>query len=188
MSEMQRVGEWQPGRFTVLLWAAFNVVLFGLGLGLFLGLWTSRWGDAEIEVSGVEMLVGMVVLLALTALLLALHELIHGAVIKAYGGSPQFGFTMVGKVMPAISCISPGARFSRWQFILIALAPGVVLTLMTVLVIWITPHGGWLVLPGALHLGGCVGDIALAWKALEQPSGTLIEDQQSGLRFYRRAT
>ena len=172
----------------MLLWAAFNIVLFGLGLGFFLSLWTSRWGEAEIEVSGLEMLVAMLVLLALTALLLALHELIHGVVIKAFGGSPQFGATMVGKVMPALYCTAPGDRFTRWQFIQIAIAPGALLTAACILVIWVTPLGGWLVLPGALQLGGCVGDIAMAWKALEQPRDTLIEDQQSGLRFYRRAT
>lgn len=187
MSDVQAAGEWQPGRFTLLLWAAFNIVLFGLGLGLFLGLWTHRWGEAEVEVSGLEMLIAMLVLLALTALLLALHELIHGAVMKGFGGSPRFGATMVGKVMPALYCTGQNDRFARWQFILIALAPGVLLTAICALVIWITPLGGWLVLPGALQLGGCVGDIAMAWKALEQPRDTLIEDQQSGLRFYRRA-
>ncbi|WP_264299146.1 hypothetical protein [Brevibacterium aurantiacum] len=37
--------------------------------------------------------------------------------------------------------------------------------------------------PAAVHLGGCVGDIALAWVAARQPRGTQVEDMKAGMRF-----
>jgi hypothetical protein len=40
------------------------------------------------------------------------------------------------------------------------------------------------VLPSAVHLSGCAGDIAMVWVAARQPRGTTIEDLQTGVRFW----
>src|SRR5690606_317700 len=98
--------------------------------------------------------------LAVVLVLMILHEGVHGIAIAAFGGKPEYGAIMIGKVMPALYCTSPGTRFTRAQFIVIALAPAVVIGLGTAVAIAALP-AGWLVVPAAMHLGGCVGDFAM---------------------------
>jgi hypothetical protein len=47
------------------------------------------------------------------------------------------------------------------------------------------PWAGYLILPLALHLGGCVGDGFAAWRVLHEPPGTEYEDLRDGIRFHR---
>jgi len=128
--------------------------------------------------------VGLLAALIVTFALMAIHEGIHGVTIGRFGGAPEYGATMVGKVLPAFYCTSPGTRFTRSQFILVALAPALLLVPATALGIAQLPHGGWLVVPAAIHLGGCIGDFAMAIVVTRLAPGTLVEDRKSGMRLY----
>jgi hypothetical protein len=44
--------------------------------------------------------------------------------------------------------------------------------------------GGWLVLPAAFHLSGCIGDFAMVAMVARQPRNTTIEDLPNGVRFH----
>ena len=73
---------------------------------------------------------------------------------------------------------------SRRAFDYVALAPLVLLTSATLSWAAYGPMGGAAVVPGAIHLGGCVGDLALVARASRTPQGSLIEDRQTGLRIH----
>ena len=42
-----------------------------------------------------------------------------------------------------------------------------------------------LVVPLAIHLGGCVGDEFAVLRTLREPSTTMCEDLRDGIRFHR---
>lgn len=176
--------DWHPGANALAAMNLAGLVILVVSALLYLALWTARSGEASVEISGREALIGIGVALILTLVLMVLHELVHGLVIRLFGGRPSYGMTMLSRVTPAFYCTAPGARFTRGQFIGIAAAPFLVLGVATALVVAFAPMGGWLVLPAAVHAAGCIGDFVMILIVLRQPSGTLVEDMKSGMRFH----
>lgn len=175
------VVEWRPGPGEVRVWSVVGVVVTLLGLPLF-GLPTviQHGGGISIRIG----LFALVLIVALTALLLVVHEAIHGLVMLAFGARPTFGAVLVAHVMPALYATSVGHRFTRPRYFLVAATPAVLIS-----AIGLALCGGgltaYLVAPLAVHLGGCVGDGAAVWRLLREPAGTLCEDLKDGIRFHR---
>lgn len=158
-----------------------------LGIGLFVvslvgyvALWLGGDGGAEFTIG----LAGFAAFLGITVALLVIHEGIHGLVVRALGYRPQFGAAMAAGVLPVLYCTAPGVRFSRGQFLAVALAPAGVLAPLCAVGVVFLPHGGWLVLPAAIHLSGCVGDFVMAWVVSRLPHRTLVEDLKDGMAFH----
>lgn len=126
----------------------------------------------------------MLLVVALTALLVVAHEAIHGLVMLRSGARPRFGATLVGRVMPAVYATSEGHRFTRGQYLAVAAAPAVAVSVLGFLACF-GPWAGYLIVPLAVHLGGCVGDGFAGWRALREPPGTECEDLRDGIRFHR---
>lgn len=128
-------------------------------------------------------LLDVLLVVAITLLVVIAHEAIHGMVMLGFGARPRFGATLVGRVLPAIYATAAGHQFTRSQYLAIAMAPG---TLVSGLGLWACfgPWAGYLILPLALHLGGCVGDGFAAARVLHEPAGTQCEDLIDGIRFH----
>jgi hypothetical protein len=181
--ELPDVVEWRPGRSEAIIWNAVGVAVTVIALlgfampSIFRGL-----ARGSIRVS----LLDVVLVVALTLLLVIAHEAIHGIVMLGFGARARFGATLVGKVVPAIYATAPGHRFTRNQYLTVAVAPAV---LVSGLGLWACfgPWAGYLIVPLALHLGGCVGDGFAAWRVLREPRGTEYEDLRDGIRFHRPA-
>lgn len=126
----------------------------------------------------------VLLVVALTAVLVIAHEAIHGLVMLAFGARPRFGAILVGRVMPAVYATSDGHRFNRGQYLTVAVAPAITIS---VLGFWACfgPWAGYLILPLALHLGGCVGDGFAFWRVLRERPGTEYQDLRDGIRFHR---
>lgn len=180
MSEGERSRDWEAS-VGVQFW--MNVLGFGLVL-VGLGLFGAIHGGGSVSLAGTEMLVGLVVTVALTFGLLVLHEYTHGLAVRGFGAAPTYGAMMMGKVMPVFYCTSVGHRFTRRQFLVILMAPLVLVSLICAVLILALPLSGWLVVPAAIHLGGCVGDLWMAVVVLREPGDTLVEDRKTGMRFY----
>lgn len=176
--------EWHLGKAGVLFVNIAGTALCVIGLVLYVLAWSGGGGSASFAFDGWTALLALAVTLALTLVLMIVHEAIHGLVIVLLGSSATFGVAMIARAIPAFYCTAPGARFTKTRFLAIALAPTVVLGLVCAVIVAFVPLGGWLVVPAALHLGGCVGDLALAWVAIRQPRGTLLEDIKTGVRFH----
>ena len=177
--------QWIPGRTAaaVINIAGVLVVPAGFVLNFFLWARSRAAGGGSFDMA--HLLLGIAVTLALITVLLIAHEAAHAAAMRVFGSRPQVGLTRIGGKIPAVHCIAPGARFSRLQYLAIALAPLVVTGGGCALIVAVVPFGGWLVVPGAVHLAGGVGDVALAFTAIRQPPGTLIEELPAGLQFFR---
>lgn len=172
------VREWVPAGRTITIMNLAGIVILFAGLFIYGGIWAAATGASSATFD-----IWDVLLVAVVLVLMILHEGVHGIAIAAFGGKPEYGAIMIGKVMPALYCTSPGTRFTRAQFIVIALAPAVVIGLGTAVAIAALP-AGWLVVPAAMHLGGCVGDFAMTIIAARLPRGSRIEDMKSGMRLY----
>lgn len=135
---------------------------------------------ARIQIGPLDVLL----VLAITAVLVVAHEAIHALVMLRYGAHPRFGAILVGRVMPALYATAQGHRFTRGQYLAVAVAPALTISVLGFLACF-GPWGGFLILPLAFHLGGCVGDGFAAWRVLREPSGTVFEDLRDGIRFHR---
>jgi Putative zincin peptidase len=129
-------------------------------------------------------LVDVLLPVAVIALLVIAHEAIHGLVMLGFGARPRFGAMLVGRVMPAVYATSEGHRFTRAQYLTVAAAPAVTLSVLGFGACF-GPWGGYLILPLAFHLGGCVGDGFASRRVLREPPGTECEDLRDGIRFHR---
>src|SRR5690349_3700712 len=174
------VSEWRPDARSGAWWSLASIAIVVVGLFLFGFPLVLRTGRLIVEVN----VAGVAAVVLLTAVLTLVHEGIHGAAIAVFGGRPEFGRTMVGGVMPALYTTAPGHRFSRGQYIVIATAPAVIISVLGFAACFVAA-GPVLFVPLALHLGGCTGDAVATWKVLRQPPGTIFEDLRDGIRFHR---
>ena len=116
---------------------------------------------------------------------LMLHEGIHGLCIKVLGAKPRFGFVILQRSpIWGFYTTAPGYFFTRYEFIVIALAPLFILTLAGLALIGAQP----VLLPwiGPLlvfNASGSVGDIWISLQTLKQPKRVLVENC-SNIVFY----
>lgn len=179
------IEEWTPDKSTTV-W--MNVVGLGTTIAGLVGFATLyaavNSGTYSFVISARELVLILLMFLVF-ALLIVVHELLHGFALRTLGAKPKYGATMVGGMMPAFYCTSPGALLSKKAFTYVALLPGIVLVVVPAL--WITFHGPFavlLVVPAAMLLGGAVGDWFMTAAALRAPRGALIEDNKEGLRIH----
>jgi hypothetical protein len=185
MSSSAEVVDWRPGQAEAMIWNVVAIVLIAAGLPLFALPSVVRSGQA-----GASFRIGLTEILlvvALTAVLLLVHEGIHGLVMLAFRARPTFGVVLVGRVLPALYATSVGHRFSRGQYLTVAAAPAVVISVLGFLLCF-GPWGVYLIVPLAIHLGGCVGDGFACWRVLRERPGTEFEDLRDGIRFHRKPT
>jgi Putative zincin peptidase len=152
-----------------LLWALLGLALLIVGLALFGAL----AGEGTVAIGALSLIA--------VPVLLILHELLHGAAMKPFGARPRYSAGLLGKALPYLSCGAPGHRFTRGQYLVVALAPAVVLSAAGAAAV---PLAEWLVFPLAVHLAGCVGDFWMSGRALHTPPGARIEDTGTGMRVH----
>lgn len=177
--------DWQPGRRTLAIWNGLALALLALGLILFSVIHAVANDAAGFSLEGASLLFGILLTVVLTFVLMVMHEGIHGLVMKRFGAVPSYGAMVMSKLVPVFYCTAPGARFTRRQFTAIALAPALAITIVCAVAIAFVPRGGWLVVPAAMHLGGCIGDFGMTAIVARQPPGTMVEDVKTGMRFHR---
>lgn len=175
--------DWDRSRTTLAIWNGLALVLLVLGLILFSVIYAVTNDETGVSLEGAGLIVGLLMTIVLTFALMVGHEGIHGLVVTRFGASPSYGAMMMGKAVPVLYCTAPGKVFTRSQFTAIALAPALVITIVSALIIGFVPRGGWLVVPAAMHLGGCVGDFGMTAIVTRQAPGTMVEDLKTGMRF-----
>jgi hypothetical protein len=111
------------------------------------------------------------------------HEALHGLAIRLYGHKPRFGIALNKGVMYATT---DNAVFPRNQFIAIALAPLVVMTLVGMIVMILVPDtlGHYVGLIVALNAAGAIGDLWMAAVVMRYSPDTLVRDEADSIRIY----
>jgi hypothetical protein len=129
--------------------------MFFLALGL-LGAFHAGGKDTVRPLSG--LLAGLAYI-ALAVGTVVLHEAVHGLLFWLFGGRPRYGIGVAHWVVPYAYATSPG-RFTLPQMTIIGLAPAVILSLASlVLVFLVPPLSNFATVVLLTNLSGAAGDL-----------------------------
>ncbi|HQV29151.1 MAG TPA: DUF3267 domain-containing protein [Thermoflexales bacterium] len=157
----------------VLLLLVFGVIFFSIAGSL--GRMPTQGNIGPLEIG-----------LMLVAILLTfvLHEATHGLVMRALGARPQYGILWKSAMLYATS---PGFSYRRNSYIVISLAPLVVLSALVVLGMWLMQGTLWvavLAVCGAFNAAGAIGDVWISTIVLRYAPTARIVDERDGIRVY----
>jgi hypothetical protein len=152
----------------------FSVLVF-FGLAFRLGELPSSltFGLGEIVITIVTILVAIV-----------LHELAHGLAMQRFGAQPRYGVLWKQGMFYATA---PGYAFRRNDYIQIALAPFVLLSVLAILGIWLLSGTFWvalLAIGGIMNATGAVGDLWITAIVLRYPATAYVIDEKDGIRVF----
>ncbi|MBE9505842.1 MAG: DUF3267 domain-containing protein [Chloroflexi bacterium] len=118
---------------------------------------------------------------------IVLHEGVHGALFRVFGGKPRFGVKLAGRFFPVAFYATSGAPVRRNQYLLVMLGPFLLLTPVFLLIgiladaeVVITLA----ILATAMNAGGSIGDLMMAWRIRRLSRETLFEDTEDGFNWY----
>ena len=124
-------------------------------------------------------------ILVLTPIELSVHELCHGLAFQAFGAHPKYGINLNKGVAYASATES---YFTRDAYLIVALAPLLVISVLSVAGMALTEGGLRLVaaLMGTINAGSAVGDLWFTLVCLRSPRDLLVRDFGDGAELYRR--
>lgn len=157
----------------VLLLLVFGVIFFNIAGSLGQMPTQGNFGPAEIGLTLVAILLTFV-----------LHEATHGLIMRGLGAKPQYGVMWKSAMLYATS---PGFSYRRNNYIVISLAPLVVLSALVILGMWLMQGTLWVALLavcGAFNASGAIGDVWISTIVLGYPPTARIVDERDGIRVY----
>ncbi len=161
--------------------AQLSVLMLGIG-GIFFVLlnqvvysWRTHIFLPHITVGSIAVWVGINILCYI--IILPIHEVIHGLVFAFWGGKPHFG----AKLPFALYCGARQQLFRRNQYLVVGLAPLVVITLAGIIFTLLAPGlAPYTLLATAGNISGAAGDVLVAQRIFHLPKHVLIEDTETG--------
>jgi hypothetical protein len=113
---------------------------------------------------------------------LPLHELIHAAAFLFWGGKPYFG----AKLPLALYCGAKNQLFWRNHYLVVGLAPLVVITVAGVLLTLFAPVlASYLLFATVGNVAGAAGDVLVTARLWRQEREVLVEDTAVGYRVWK---
>ncbi len=114
-------------------------------------------------------------------LILPVHEVVHAAAFALWGGKPYFGT----KLPYALYCGAKQQLFRRNQYLVVGLAPLVVITLAGIVFTIVSPAlASYTIFATVGNFSGAAGDVWVARRLLRQPRSVLVEDTEAGYRAW----
>ncbi|NJL94242.1 MAG: DUF3267 domain-containing protein [Anaerolineae bacterium] len=171
-------------RNLLLLNVAALPLLVGSGLGFFALLsLVYGVGGPWVLVPGLPENLHPLAGIGFLLLTIPLHELAHGLAIQFYGHPVRYGVKLRKGVF---FTTADGALFWRDQYLVVVLAPLVLLSVVFFVVSLIVPSGiaFWLMVGAAINAAGAVGDVWMSWITWRQPAAVLIRDEEDGMRLF----
>jgi hypothetical protein len=162
-------------------WCCFCFAFFLIMANLLRPL--SPQGFPVTFASGLTGFLFLVAGIVLTIILpLILHELVHGFFYWLFTKArPIFGFN--GWYAYAAA---PGWYLPRSQFLVVGMAPLIILSLLGLALLPFVP---WIVLPSLvwgliLNASGSIGDLYMVLRLALAPAGVVVEDRKDGISWY----
>jgi hypothetical protein len=155
------------------------LVLFGV-LYSSLAVTLGKLPPGMIELGLPEIGLGILAIL----LTLVLHELIHGLVMRIFGAKPRYGVLWNQMMFYATS---PGHAFRRNSYIVVALAPFILISSLVILGMWLLQGTAWVALLGVgglFNASGAVGDMWITRIVLRYADSAYIMDERDGVRVF----
>jgi hypothetical protein len=139
-------------------------------------LTTTPNGNTSITIPFADVVIALV-------LVMLIHELVHGLFYWRFAGQrPTFGIKGLGVYVAAPSEV----YLPRNQYLVVGIAPLVLLTLVGLLLVIIVPVVvvPILILFVAFNAAGAAGDLLMAARLLSYPLDALMQDNDSGVIVY----
>ena len=151
--------------FTALNYAAYSWQKHTLSLGI-TGSGLLLWFAINV--------VGYIVILPV-------HEVVHAAAFLLWGGKPYFGT----KLPLALYCGAKQQLFRRNQYLVVGLAPLVVITLAGVIFTLVSPVlASYVIFATVGNIAGAAGDAWSVERLLRQSRDVFVEDTEAGYRVW----
>lgn len=129
------------------------------------------------SIGGWTLLLWIMINILGSIIILPIHEALHGLAITFWGGKPHYG----AKLPFALYCGAKNQLFHRNAYLVVALAPVVVITLAAILFTVLSPVlASYTLLASISNFSGAAGDVWMAAKLLRQPRHVLVEDTETG--------
>lgn len=162
---------------------SLRLLLIGaLGFGVLnYAAYAWRQHTFALHLTGQGVLLWLVINVVGYCLMLALHEFLHGAAFLLWGGRPYLG----AKLPYALYCGARNQLFRRNQYLVVGLAPLVVITLAGVIFTLLSPALASYTLSVTVgNISGAAGDIWSVRRLARLPATTLVEDTEAGYRAW----
>ncbi|XVH30223.1 DUF3267 domain-containing protein [Haloferacaceae archaeon DSL9] len=175
-------------RRIALEWTALSLVGFVASIVGFGGLYSALTGHGSgfsvtLEAGrGLESFAFGVLALGSVLGVIVAHELVHGAAMRYFGAEPTYGFGVAQSVLP-YAYATTDEPFARDQFLVVALAPLVVLT-AALFGLAVALRQPFFLLPLAVNAGGAVGDLWMARLLLRYPKTVRVVDDVTAFEVY----
>ena len=117
-------------------------------------------------------------------LTLVLHELTHGVAMQIFGAKPKYGILWKGLMFYATS---PEYAYPRNNYVVIALAPLIFISIFVALGMWLLQGTLWVVLLGicgTINASGAVGDMWITMIVLRYANTAYVIDERDGIRLF----
>lgn len=136
---------------------------------------------APISITWWSVLLWLILSILGYVVILPIHEVIHAIAFAFWGGRPYFGT----KLPLALYCGAKEQLFYRNAYLVIGLAPLVVITFVGILLILYAPVVSIYLLFALIgNFAGAAGDVWVVWRLLRLPVSVLVEDTEAGYRAW----
>jgi putative zincin peptidase len=178
-AELLEPQQLRPLALLSLLMLVIGGVFFAL-LNLASYAWHTHAALASI--GGWGLLLWIVINIVGYILILPLHELVHAAAFLLWGGRPYFGT----KLPYALYCGAKNQLFRRNHYLVVGLAPLVVITLAGIIFTLVSPTlASYTIFATVGNISGAAGDVWAARRLLRLPPSVLVEDTEAGYRVWQ---
>lgn len=122
------------------------------------------------------------------AVMIVLHELVHGVTMMRFGAKPKYGVLLSGLMFYATA---DGFAFQRNNYLTVALSPLVILSVL-VLICLAAPLSPFLatmlIVCGAFNAAGAIGDLWIVRIVSRYPAHAFVIDERDGVRVFMPET
>ncbi len=160
------------------MWVSLAIALGALGLFGF-GLAYTLIGAAPPDNS--ELVFNWWIVAGLSLVILAIHQLVHAATARLAGNEPSIELDVIQWVFPVMYVRVTGQYFSRSTFLLYALTPLLLLSLVGILAMIVDHRSVMLIIPLAINSSLSTRDLWMAWVVWKLPRESMVQMQRDGL-------
>lgn len=169
----------EPEQIVPMARLSLRLFIFGSIFFIVLNLASYIWhtGQHGASLNPGQVFLWIVINLLSYAIMLPIHEFMHGITITLLGGKPHYGT----KLPFALYCGAKDQIFPRNYYLAIALAPFVVISLAGIIFTLLAPGlSSYVLLATTGNISGAAGDLWVARRLRMLPTSILVEDLETG--------
>lgn len=185
LEDYKEINKIELSREMTIIWTGMGIVLMFIFGYLFTLIYTSITQNAgAFEGTPITILIAILILV----FTMLFHESIHGIVVSMYGGKPRYGAGVAHYILPYLYATTE-TIFLRNQFIIISIAPLIVISVIGVISMILFPSvAHWFLVPLTINAAGAIGDLWMAFSLLRYPEHVLLADDRTGTTIYGKST